>query len=80
MMGGKKYKKNKSVKNKKRKVQKGGDIFLGTGPSNNTLTSFGTYDGSFVGKTLASGLPLPSNSVIDQPSYHTYNEHRLPMA
>jgi hypothetical protein len=80
MNGGKKQRKNKqSRKNIKMMKQKGGDPILGNSTSNNTLTSFGTYDGSFIGKTLASGLPLPSNSIIDQPSYHTYNEHRLPL-
>jgi len=78
MLGGKKTRRKKDNKNKKQKKMKGGDPILGTGPTNNVFTSFGNYEGSFIGKTLASAMPLPVNSVIDQPSYHTYNEHRLP--
>ena len=54
--------------------------FRGGNPlMSNSLMSFGNLDGASIGSNIVSGTPVASNSVINQPSFTTYNSHRVPL-
>ena len=75
MMGGK----SRRRRGRKSRKMRGGNLILGNGSLNNSLTSFGNLDGAFIGKSIFSGQPILDGSVINQPAYLTYNSNSPPM-
>ena len=80
IVGGKKRRNTKRVR-RGRKMRGGNlDLFLGSGSSNNALSSFGSIDGAFIGKSIITGQQLTDGSVFNQPAYSTYNANSIPLA
>jgi len=79
IVGGKRRKRARRSR-KGRKIRGGNiDLILGNGASNNPLTSFGSVDGAFMGKSIVNGEQLTDGSVFNQPAYSTYNANSTPL-